>query len=96
MAVKTRLVVEKEIGYVSQFAMNLTGYIHLKWEWQSDDDVIIFNAEDSEGSPADDNKECADMVAKLTGWETYPITVAEEYDQFSREPFKVGLRKPKD
>lgn len=93
MEIKNREEVEKEIAYVSGVAINLTGFIYLDWEWKSDDDVVIFNTADSEGSPADDNLECATLIAKLTGWEVYPITDHESYKQYSGEPFKVGLRK---
>lgn len=90
---KDRKAVEEELGYVSQLAMNLTGFINITWEWQDDGSVVLFNTADSEGSPADDNWELACLVAKLTGWEVFHITDAMDYNPHDNVPFKVGLRK---
>ena len=92
---KDRDAVEQELKYVSQLAMNLTGFIEVSWEWQNDDEVEIFNEASSEGSPADDNQEIAELVSRLTGWEVYPVTKEEDYEPYPHKPFKVGLRKPK-
>lgn len=85
--------VEEEIGYVSQLAMNITGFINLKWQWEDDSTVIIFNGHE-EGSPQDDVYELAVLIAKLTGWEIFDITPCGTYEQYGPDPFKVGLRKP--
>jgi len=93
---KDRDAVEQELKYVSQLAMNLTGFINVSWEWQNDEDVIMFDEPDSEGCPIHDNFELAELVSRLTGWVVYPVTKEEDYEPYSNKPFKVGLRKPKN
>ena len=83
--------IKEALGYVSQLFMNLTGFIDIGWEFDGDD-VIIFN-KDFEGSPADDNWEAATLIGNLTGWEPYEITKDEEYNQYGKEPYYVGLRR---
>ena len=85
--------IEEALGYVSQLFTNISGFIYLDWEFKGNDDVVIFNTDESEGSPADDNWEAAELVGKLTGWEPYEITNYDDYDQYSGEPFYVGLKR---
>ena len=85
--------IKEALKYVSGLFMNITGFINIDYKFNNRDDVVIFNTEDSEGSPADDNWEAADLISKLTGWEPYEITNYDEYNQHSGEPFYVGLKR---
>lgn len=94
---KNRKEVDEDIGYVEQLALNLTNFIYLRHSWIDDENVVMeSNPDQCEGSPADDVWELAELVSRLTGWETYEISEYDSWDNFNILPFKVGLRKPKE
>lgn len=88
----TKEYVEEKIRYVSQLFMNISGFVDVKWTWDGDR-LIIYNGNE-EGSPADDMSAAADLMAELTGWETFEITNHDRYCSYWPDPFMVGLRAP--
>lgn len=84
--------VENEVGYVSQLFMNISGFVDVRWTWEGDN-LIIYN-ESEDGSPSDDMREAAALVARLTGWETYEITPYDAYEPYGKDPYYIGLKRP--
>ena len=91
---KDKEKVDEAIRFASTIAMDLTGFINIQHEWIDDTHVKMFSGHDCEGSPADDIPLMAELVERLTGWKKYEITDYDSYDNYSGEPYYVGLKAP--